>query len=142
LRLGCSQPQSRKDSKNSSLVPWCLGVLVAKGRVEIWGTKNPKLIKDLKQLVQIIFKKEKYRARSLSVIFVDNDYIRNLNRKYLNRNRITDVLAFPFENDFLGEVYVCRPRAKKQAKEYGLTENEEIFRLVKHGVMHLLDYHH
>ena len=111
-------------------------------KIEISGLKNPKLIKDLRQLVRTILQEKKSRAKTISIVFVDNDYIRRLNRKYLNRNRITDVLAFPFENDFLGEVYVCHPRAKKQAEEYGLTEPEEIFRLVNHGVMHLLGYHH
>ena len=111
-------------------------------KVEILGLKNQKLIKELKQLVQTILAEKKSPGKTLSIIFVDNEYIRRLNRKYLKWNRITDVLAFPFENDFLGEVYVCRQRAKNQAKEYGLTEKEEIFRLVNHGVMHLLGFHH
>ncbi len=111
-------------------------------KIELIGLKSPALIKELKKSVSKLLKQNKCAAKSLSVIFVDNDYIRRLNRKYLGRNRITDVLAFPFEEEFLGEVYVCRERAKKQAKEYGLTEKEEILRLAKHGVMHLLGYHH
>lgn len=89
-----------------------------------------------------LLKEQKCQAKKLSVIFVDNDQIRKLNRKFLGRNRITDVLAFPFDEVFLGEVYVCRQRAKNQAEEYGLTEKEEIFRLVRHGVMHLLGHRH
>jgi probable rRNA maturation factor len=111
-------------------------------KIEILGLKNQKLIKELKRLAQTILAEKKSQGKTISIIFVDNEYIRQLNRKYLKRNRITDVLAFPFENDFLGEVYVCRQRTKKQAKEFGLTEKEEIFRLVDHGVMHLLGYHH
>ena len=111
-------------------------------KIELIGLKSPTLIKELKKSVSTLLKQNKCIAKSLSIIFVNNNYIRKLNRKYLGRNRITDVLAFPFDDKFLGEVYVCRQRAKKQAREYGLTEKEEIFRLVKHGVMHLLGYHH
>ena len=111
-------------------------------RIEFIGVKSPSMIKELKQSLGTLLKQNKCAAKSLSVIFVDNDYIRKLNRRYLGRNRITDVLAFPFDDDFLGEVYVCRQRAKKQAKEFGLTEKEEIFRLAQHGLMHLLGHHH
>ncbi|MFB0509878.1 MAG: rRNA maturation RNase YbeY [bacterium] len=111
-----------------------------KTKIEIFGIKNQNLVKELKQFLQTLLKDKS--PKKLSVIFVNSDYIRKLNRKYLGRNRITDVLAFPFDDEFLGEVYVCRQRAKKQAKEYGLTEKEEIFRLVKHGLMHLLGRHH
>ena len=111
-------------------------------KIELIGVKNPGLMKELKKSLITLIKQNKCAAKSMAVIFVDNDYIRKLNRKYLGRNRITDVLAFPFGDDFLGEVYVCRQRAKKQAKEFGLTEKEEIFRLARHGLMHLLGHHH
>ncbi|MEO0114955.1 MAG: rRNA maturation RNase YbeY [candidate division WOR-3 bacterium] len=111
-------------------------------KIEIFGTKNTKLQKEIKQTLKRILFEKKCQAKSLTVILVDNNYIRQLNRKYLNRNRITDVLAFPFDDKFLGEIYICRPQARKQAQLWGVTEKEEILNLVRHGVMHLLGYHH
>ena len=113
-----------------------------KTKIDIYGTKNQILVRELKRHIQKVLTEKNNHAKRLSIILVDNNYIRKLNRKYLRRNRITDVLAFTFDDEFLGEVYVCRERAKKQAREYGLTEKEEIFRLAKHGVTHLLGYHH
>lgn len=111
-------------------------------KIEILGTKNLGLIKAITCQLRKLLNDNKKKTNYISIIFVSNDYIRKLNRRYLGRNRITDVLAFPFDDEFLGEVYICRQRAKKQAREYRLTESEEIFRLVKHGVMHLLGHHH
>ena len=113
-----------------------------KTKIDIYGTKSKIINKELKHYIQKFLTEKKNHTKRLSIIFVDNNYIRRLNRKYLGRNRITDVLAFTFDDEFLGEVYICQERAKKQAREYGLTEKEEILRLAKHGVMHLLGYHH
>jgi|GEM_PF-3041399 len=108
--------------------------------IEIIGTKSPKLIKELRRVLRSILLAKKSSARSLSVILVNNEYIRKLNRKYLMRNRVTDVLAFPFDEKFLGEIYICREQAKRQARVLGKTCNEEIIHLAKHGLMHLLGY--
>ena len=113
-----------------------------KTKIDIYGTKSQLLARELKLHTQKVLTENNNHAKRLSIIIVDNNYIRKLNRKYLGQNRITDVLAFTFDDEFLGEVYICRERAKKQASEYGLTEKEEILRLAKHGVMHLLGYHH
>jgi len=66
-----------------------------------------------------------------------------LNLRFKGREGPTDVLAFDFgEDDFLGEVYVSADRAREQSVEYGITETEEIKRLVVHGILHLLGYSH
>lgn len=111
-------------------------------KIEIIGTKDQRLQKGLRKFLRSILEAQKSQARSLSVILVNNEYIRKLNRKYLRRNCITDVLAFPFDEQFLGEIYICRQRAKRQARVLGITEEEEIFHLAEHGLMHLLGYHH
>lgn len=111
-------------------------------KIEVIGTSSRKLIQELKDFLSNLLREKRSTAQSLSVIFVDNNYIRSLNRKYLGRNRVTDVLAFPFDDKFLGEVYIGRQQAKKQARQYGVTEKEEILHLAKHGVLHLLGYHH
>ena len=71
-----------------------------KTRIEIFGAKSQKLLTELRRFLSSLLKEQKCQAKKLSVIFVDNDQIRKLNRKFLGRNRITDVLAFPFDEVF------------------------------------------
>lgn len=81
-------------------------------------------------------------AREVSVVLVDNRQIRSLNRRFLKRDRPTDVLAFPIGGDLLGEIYVSREQARRQARACGLPLREELPGLVLHGFLHLLGYTH
>ncbi len=86
----------------------------------------------------------------LSIIFVDNDEIQNINRTYRNIDRVTDVISFALEDNneeivgerILGDIYLCIPRMKEQAIEYGHSEKRELSFLVCHGLLHLLGYDH
>jgi rRNA maturation RNase YbeY len=79
----------------------------------------------------------------LGIIFVDNSQIQELNKKFLNHDYPTDVIAFPIEDDknyLEAEIYINVERAKDQAMNYKVTQREEIWRLMIHGVLHLLGY--
>lgn len=66
-----------------------------------------------------------------------------LNERFKSKKGPTDVLSFPFEEeDFLGEVYVSLDKAVEQSQKYGAALNDEIKRLVVHGILHLLGYNH
>ena len=85
-------------------------------------------------------------------MITDDNNIRRLNLEYRGEDRTTDVLAFdmtdgsdgfvspPSAPPHLGEVVVSYPRALAQATEYGHSEEEELDRLVIHGILHLLGY--
>jgi probable rRNA maturation factor len=77
----------------------------------------------------------------INVIFVGNETMSELNINYKDKEGTTDVLSFNLsdEGDGLveGEVYVCLERAKEQASELGVPYEEEIIRLVTHGLLHL-----
>ena len=88
------------------------------------------------------------------IIFVDNSYIKRLNRKYRKVNRATDVIAFsmeerrevtpsiPFSSCILGDVFISAERAKVQAKDFRHSIKKEIAILTIHGILHLLSYDH
>ncbi len=66
-----------------------------------------------------------------------------LNRLYLSHLGTTDVISFPFyEKNLWGEIYLCVPQALRQAKEYKTKPQEELERLLIHGILHLLGYDH
>lgn len=81
--------------------------------------------------------------QEISLIFCDEEMIRQLNGDYREKDSVTDVLSFPFnDDDFLGEIYICTERMKEQAHEYNFTLEEETCRLLNHGIFHLLGYDH
>ena len=93
-------------------------------------------------LIRNVLQEEKVQARELSIVFVDNKYIKKLNKRYLNHNALTDVMAFRLggTQQIEGEVYVNLDRAKSQAKDYGVSFANEVGRLVVHGILHLVGY--
>lgn len=85
----------------------------------------------------------------LSISFVDNEKIRQLNRDYRNIDKETDVLSFPLDNDFafegpilLGDIIISGEKALEQAEDLGHSLNRELAYLTGHSIFHLLGYDH
>ncbi|MFW6238004.1 MAG: rRNA maturation RNase YbeY [Halanaerobiales bacterium] len=85
---------------------------------------------------------EGYDNAEVSVVFTDNEQIRDLNKKYRNKNEPTDVLSFPLDDNLLGDIIISIERAREQAEEYGHSEKREICYLFVHGLLHLFGYEH
>jgi len=72
---------------------------------------------------------------------MDDLEIRTVNRRFLRRDRPTDVIAFTYgEPDCWGEVLINIDQAGRQAKDYGVSLTEEVGRLVVHGMLHIMGY--
>jgi probable rRNA maturation factor len=89
----------------------------------------------------------------LSVLLVNDRRMRILNRQYRGIDRTTDVLSFPqmtkaqssklkAQSCLLGDIVINLHKAERQAAEYGLPLNEELKRLLIHGLLHLTGYDH
>ncbi len=79
--------------------------------------------------------------KSFSVLLTDNEKMRELNRKFRNVDYSTDVIAFPYgekRSSYLGDIAISLTKAKEQAKTYKEEFEDELARLVVHGVLHLL----
>jgi|GEM_PF-445843 len=128
-------------------------------RPEIFGTQDQRLRADIRRFCRLITARwgqspgpESITGdcpRSVNVIFVTDREIHALNRRFLHRDRPTDVISFncdepglPGEPHLLGEVYISRDRAREQAREYGVSYASELRRLVLHGLLHLLGLTH
>ena len=89
-------------------------------------------------------------AAELSIMFVGDKKMSELNAVYRGIDRSTDVLAFPqigqtsgkWEVRILGDIVISVPRAESQAKMYGWGFHDEVSRLLIHGTLHLLGYDH
>ncbi len=83
--------------------------------------------------------------RELSILLVSDDEITELNRRWLQRDRPTNVIAFPMDGpqDFvLGDVVISTETAEREAAERGVGLEEHLALLLVHGILHLLGYDH
>ncbi|HHV45669.1 MAG TPA: rRNA maturation RNase YbeY [Tissierellia bacterium] len=85
----------------------------------------------------------------VSISFVDNEEIRELNRLYRNVDKETDVLSFPMEEgednysmNMLGDIVISLEKALEQSIEYNHSLTREIIYLTVHSMFHLLGYDH
>ena len=80
---------------------------------------------------------------SATIAFVSDKTIRQLNREFRGVDKATDVLSFPADDESnLGDVAISVDTAAEQAKENGLTFDEEVAQLILHGLLHLSGYDH
>jgi len=107
--------------------------------------------KFLKPLLKYALKKKKIKNAHVSVILVDEERIKNINRETRGIDKVTDTLAFAFEEGaelgynkyiLLGDIYICIPKMIEQATEYRHNEKRELAFLTVHGLLHLLGYNH
>lgn len=111
----------------------------------------------IKKAVKETLTEEKFEyPAEISVSFVDNQKIHELNREYREKDRPTDVLSFPmWEKEeladgsaldghavTLGDIIISAEKAKAQAEEYGHSIEREITFLSVHSTLHLLGYDH
>lgn len=119
-------------------------------QVAVFGTRSAGLVAAVRRLGRRVGRELKLPGRRVNVIFTDNRAITALNRRFLGRNRPTDVLAFPAPDlpgvcraeAVAGEVYVSREQARIQARDWGMTYRSELLRLVLHGLLHLAGLEH
>ena len=89
-------------------------------------------------------------ASEVSIVIVNDEEITRLNRQYFQRNRPTNVIAFPMASgdpaalnpQLLGDVVISAETAKRQSEAVGGKTEGEILFLMIHGILHLLDYDH
>lgn len=88
---------------------------------------------------------ENVRYQNLEIVFVDEEEIVAINEEHLDRNYITDIITFRYDEDqsnqqIEGTLYCCAPRIKEQSEEFSKSERQEFLRVVIHGFIHLIGY--
>lgn len=97
--------------------------------------------KPLTLAAQLAARACKVKLNAVCLILVDNKEIKSLNKKYIKKNSITDVISFSYnKNAIEGDIYIASAQSKKQAKEQNHTWLNELIYLVLHGVLHLAGY--
>ena len=107
----------------------------------------------LERLARAILSDVGEASAEMGILFVGDQRMRGLNRRYRGKDRTTDVLAFAMREaftphasrltpDMLGDVVISVPTAWRQAKEAGRSLDEELAWLLVHGILHLCGYDH
>jgi len=93
----------------------------------------------LSKLASQIFKQEDCSAEKITLVLTDDNFLLDLNRRFLHHDYKTDVISFNLgERGIIdGEIYVSVDRARVQAKRYKVTTEAEVLRLIIHGILHL-----
>lgn len=115
--------------------------------VDETGEIDGKFRAQIKKIASIVLKKMDVPNDSeLCVSFIEDKKMRELNRTYRNIDRTTDVLTFPQGEGpgytLLGDIVISLDTVRRHSASYGNTVQEEIKKLIVHGILHLLGHDH
>jgi rRNA maturation RNase YbeY len=97
----------------------------------------------LKEWILHSVEKEGGGISVLNIIFCKDDYLLELNQRFLERDTLTDVIAFDYheeENEVSGDIFISIDRIRENAEIFGQSLDKEVKRVIIHGVLHLLGY--
>ena len=107
--------------------------------IPTYSFKNKKVIKDwLKTVIQL----ENKRLGDINVIVLGDEELLKLNKKFLKHDYLTDVITFNYNNNEVisGDIYISIDRIKENAKLLKDNPETEFYRVIVHGLLHLLGY--
>lgn len=110
-----------------------------------WSGVRPAVSDRLvRRTVRAVLDGERAGATSVSVTFLSSQRMRALNRRHFDRDRSTDVIAFGLTHDgrVVADIYVCPAAARRNARAVGVSDREELVRVVVHGTLHALGHDH
>jgi probable rRNA maturation factor len=111
---------------------------------------NSTKIKKAAAYILSLLKQPRLSMAELSILFVGDRKMKQLNSDFRGIRKITDVLSFESgipvsgvgQNPVLGDIVICIPKAESQAKAAGTGLDDELNRLLIHGILHLTGYDH
>ena len=106
--------------------------------------RDPQIhVRQLKGAAQKLLRAVGRPDSEISVLLTDDVAIRELNRTHRGKDKPTDVLSFPSDdNALLGDIAISVETARRQAAEYDAPLQNEIYRLLIHGLLHVLGHDH
>jgi len=95
-----------------------------------------------KKLIDAIIKSEGKIAGEISFIITSDDYLLTVNKEFLNHDYFTDVISFNYSlgDNIAGEIYISEDTVRRNSVEYNVDLDNEMLRVMIHGVLHLVGY--
>ena len=97
---------------------------------------------DFSDWVNRILESEDFLLGQIDYIFCTDDYLLKLNQEYLNHDTFTDIITFDYTNGrtISGDIFISTERVQENAKSFEVDFQEELLRVMSHGVLHLMGY--
>jgi len=94
-----------------------------------------------KWIKEEILRREKIPGE-LNIIFTSDTYLQELNKKHLSRDYYTDIISFDYSDELFvsGELFISIDRVRENASSYKVSFENELSRVIIHGILHLLGY--
>lgn len=98
--------------------------------------------KEISLWIQEVITKEHLELGELSYVFCSDDFLHEMNLEYLEHDTLTDIITFDYRegNMINGEIYISTDRVAENAKEFSVSFEEELHRVMIHGILHISGY--
>jgi rRNA maturation RNase YbeY len=85
---------------------------------------------------------ENKKEGDINYVFCNDDFLLNINQKYLNHDTYTDIISFDYSvgNELHGDIFISIERVLENASQYEVSFNEELLRVMSHGILHYCGY--
>ena len=93
--------------------------------------------------ITAMVKKERRSIKDINYIFCSDGYLLQINKDYLNHNTLTDIITFDYSEgskQLEGEIFISIERVKENSSLYNTTFQDELDRVLIHGILHLIGY--
>ncbi len=89
--------------------------------------------------ISTVIKQRDCRLIQLNYIFCSDEYLHEINLEYLQHDTYTDIITFPYQNPPIveGDIFISIDRVRENAQQFGVTFEQELLRVIIHGVLHL-----
>ncbi|GAB5555707.1 MAG: rRNA maturation RNase YbeY [Saprospiraceae bacterium] len=93
----------------------------------------------IQQWINVVVEQQKANLIGLSYIFCSDAYLHNINLEYLNHDTLTDIITFPYLTppDVEGDIFISIERVRENAQTFKVPFEQELRRVIIHGVLHL-----
>lgn len=104
----------------------------------------PKQKKLLRQWIALTIQAHHKKLGQIDYIFCSDEHLLQMNKQYLNHHTLTDIITFDYSNELTaevaGEIYISINRVRENAEVFKCTFNDELHRVMIHGVLHLCGF--
>ena len=106
------------------------------------GTFSLKTDAAVTKCVKALVKQELREIGDITFVFCDDNYLHKINLEFLDHDTYTDIITFDYSvgNELISEIYISVDRVAENAKKYSQTFENEMHRVMIHGVLHLCGY--
>ncbi len=97
---------------------------------------------DYERWIQQIIITENKQEGEINYVFCDDEYLLDINQKYLNHDYYTDIISFDYSvaNELHGDIFISVDRVRENANDFKVTFHNELLRVMAHGVLHYCGY--